>query len=310
MLNVETYNLMMETMGAFFGAMGKVQADSKSPPPERPPILQLRGGYAESPSWYMIQAAEFEPEPLTVENLRVRDTYAAPRLVQALLDLLASEKWLAQRGTEYYLTDAGRAILKQIQSRPVQLMQGLEPIPDADLIRLESLLRRLIDASLQQTTEPGVWCLVHSRNRAPSEEATALEKIFHYFSDFNAFRDDAHMAAFQPQEPRGHVWEAFAFVADGNTDSALSLFDQLAYRGYTAEEYAQALADVTRRGWLERMDSTNRFSMTNEGRQVREQVEKLTDTYFYTSWLVLSDTEVEEVHSLLRQLRDGLQKLS
>ena len=57
---------------ALYSAGGATRARSASPDEPPPALLQLRAGRAESPGWFLIQAAEFDPEPLTVENLRAR----------------------------------------------------------------------------------------------------------------------------------------------------------------------------------------------------------------------------------------------
>src|SRR5262245_38947063 len=95
MLNADFYDLMMATFNALFGAIAAVRtqtAASQDLPPLNP-LLQLRRGLAESPAWFLVQALEFDPEPLSVANLRVRDIYASEGIVQALLELMASENW-------------------------------------------------------------------------------------------------------------------------------------------------------------------------------------------------------------------------
>src|SRR5919107_1309653 len=94
MLDVAFYDLLMEAFDALYSAGSAHRARTSITQEPPPPILQLRAGRAESTGWFLIQAAEFDPEPLTVENLRVRDIYASERLVQALLELMASEEWL------------------------------------------------------------------------------------------------------------------------------------------------------------------------------------------------------------------------
>ena len=206
-LNAETYNLLMNVVGSFYPVMGRVRAALPEQPPAPPALLTIRGGYAESPAWYMIQAAEFDPEPLTVEKLRVRDIYASPSLALALLEMLASEKWLDRRGADYFLTAAGREVVERLKGRPAQFLADIEPLSADEINQIEARLRRIIDASLAAPTPPGSWCLAHSRRRAPADDSPAIVKLFHYFSDFNAFRDDAHMAAFMPREPEGYIWE-------------------------------------------------------------------------------------------------------
>src|SRR6185295_15094177 len=103
-LDARFYELTQEVGGAIFGAMPAATTQTGAPPAPSP-LLQIRRGLAEAPAWYLIQAAEFAPAPLTVASLRVRDIYASERMVAALLELMASEKWLDRRAAdEYHLT--------------------------------------------------------------------------------------------------------------------------------------------------------------------------------------------------------------
>src|SRR5215212_4932003 len=109
----------MEAFDALYSA-GSVHA--RTPEQPVPAILQLRAGRAESPSWFLIQAAEFDPEPLTVANLRVRDVYASERIVQALLELMASEGWFDRSAQDTYaLTAKGRVVLQRRLQRRREL---------------------------------------------------------------------------------------------------------------------------------------------------------------------------------------------
>lgn len=111
----------------------------------------------------MVQAAEFDPEPLTVRAVRVRDTYASESLVCALLELMASEMWFDRRAREEYaLTEKGRAMLSAIFARRRGWLERLE-VRGAQVDALAQTLRALIDASC--ATEPA-WCVRHSRRRA------------------------------------------------------------------------------------------------------------------------------------------------
>jgi DNA-binding MarR family transcriptional regulator len=268
--------------------------------------LQLRAANAESPSWFLVQAAEFDPEPLTVAKLRVRDVYGSERLVQAILELLVSEQWLDRTDSDTYpLTTTGRAVIARILERRHALNAALEPIPTAAIAQLEQLLGRVIQTSMASPTPPGAWCLAHSRNRAPGRAAAPLAHITQYFSDFNAFRDDAHMAAFQAQGIRGYVWEAFSYICTGAIRTLDTLHDQLAHRGYTRSEHAGALDELTKRGWLRHDGERSGYEVTEIGRAVRAQAERLTDVYFYAPWSCLAEDELETVSALLIQLRDG-----
>ena len=301
-LNAAFYAQLEATAAPLYRAMGTV-AQSQAEQPARPPLLQVQSGRAESPAWYMVQAAEFDPEPLTVANLRVRDIYASESIAQALLELLAAEKWLDRRGDAYYLTEEGRKVTAQLLTRGSSLLAQVTIPENVDLERLERFLRRVIDASLECEEPPGNWCLRHSRRRAPSDDESAPIRLLQYFSDFNAFRDDAHMAAWQPKGITGQQWESFSFVVNGQADSAESLYEQLAYRGYSTENFAAALSQLASRGWLSR--SNEPFTVTKKGRAIHAEVEDLTDQYFYRPWeTALTKAELEETVELLRVMRE------
>ena len=154
---VDFYNMTQSLAGGMWGAMAKVRQNSDAPAPEPPPLLlQLRGGYAESPGWYLVQALEFDPEPINVANLRVRDIYASEGVAAALLEMMRSEGWLQRQGDGLVMTEAGRELITGRLQRTNTLLNQI-PLDDwqAKTERLESLLGRIIAASLQADDPPG-----------------------------------------------------------------------------------------------------------------------------------------------------------
>jgi hypothetical protein len=310
-LDESFYELLMETFGALGNALGTARRRMGEPIEPPPPLLQVKGAFAESPSWYLVQAVEFDPEPLTVENLRVRDTYAHPRIVRAMMDVMAGERWLDHDGNGHYaLAMQGQQILRRMRARQREAMAGLAPLPDDQIAWLASALDRLIAASLAAPSPPGTWCLTHSRRRAPGGDAPTLAHIAQYFADFNAFRDDAHMAAWQPLGIEGFAWEAHALIFKGEATTVEGVFDALIHRGYVRQEFVAALDAMVRRGWLGYSPSAGTYEATDQGRAVRANAELLTDQYFYTPWAMLGHYEIERVYELLNQLRDRLNELS
>lgn len=305
-MKYDFYNLSQTLEGDIFGA---VQAVWKPSQPGTPlPLLQIRGGLAESPGWFMVQAAEFAPEPLSVKVLRVRDIYASESIVAALLELLAGEKWFDRIDDTYALTTAGNEIVTRMKTRRWESIDSLTGRVQTDVTQIERFMRRTLDASLESAEPPGTWCLRYSRRRAPSDSAAPLVKIFQYCEDYNAFRDDSHMAAWQPYGVAGYVWEAFSFVHGGQANYADALFDQLAYRGYSRDDYSGALQELARRGWISQ--DREQFKVTDSGTQVRAEAERLTDHYFYTPWQCLSDAEIDQFQALIGELQAELQKIA
>jgi helix-turn-helix protein len=305
-LDAGFYDLLMEASGAAGNALVAARAGAGVTVPPVPPLLQVKRGKAESAGWYLVQAAEFAPEPLTIANLRVRDTYASVRVVGALLEMMTVEGWLARdEHSAYYLSEPGRTILANRRALAQPFLIQLESMVSVDLARLSDLLARLIGASLSAERSVPPWCLAHSRRRAPDQAAGTLAAIVQYFDDFNAFRDDAHMAAWQPLGIEGYVWEAFAHVCDGSATTSAGLWELLAHRGYARCDYAWALAGCARRGWLRRAEGDS-YTVTDAGQAVRAEVEWHTDDYFYAPWRGFSEAAIAETHALLMNFRDEL----
>ncbi|MCB8944613.1 MAG: hypothetical protein H6658_12760 [Ardenticatenaceae bacterium] len=304
-LDAAFYDDIQNTAMPFYQAMMAVQQQQTDPPTPHP-LLMVQRGRAESPAWYMIQAAEFDPEPLSVARLRVRDIYASQTMALALLEMMAGEKWLDRRGDDYYVTDEGREVMLRLKGRTTMLLREVTPPENVAVVRLEGLLRRVIEASLRCPNPPGSWCLRYSHRRAPDADAPLLARLLHMISDFNAFRDDAHMAAWQPLGVMGYEWEAFSLVASGGANTAVSLFNELAYRGYSREDFAAALHQLAERGWLVTEGET--YHLTEAGRITQAEAERRTDDYFYVPWhIALNGEEIEETIELLRVLREEWQ---
>jgi len=311
--NSELYNLTQAAVSYLFQAAAQNYQQKLSEEEQQqaqaavPQLFQIRSGYAESPAWMMVQVMEFAPEPLTVEHFRKRAVYSGPELSRGLLELLASEGWLDRKGHQYFLTDAGRKIVDWFNERRTARLAGFEPLAADEIETIVNLGGRIIDACLQADTPPGTWCIAHSRNRAPADDAPPLAKIVQYASDFNSFRDDAHMAAYGAHNVQGHVWEAFNYVVTEQANTVAALYNKLAYRGFYTEDWQAAFNDLQARDWI--VVDNGAYQILEAGRAVFEDVERMTDTYFYVPWAVLSEVEYKQFVTLLQKLKDRSQKL-
>jgi len=164
------------------------------------------------------------------------------------------------------------------------------------------LSQRIIQASLESGDEQATWCLRHSHNRKPAEPVSSISKLIHVCSDYNAFRDDAHMTAYTAQGVDGMTWEAFSFIHGGQARSAEDLFDPLAYRGWTVAEWQDALNCLLDKDWIDGDESG--YQSTEKGKAISEKVEQKTDALFYAPWDILSDDEQIEYMYLLNALND------
>lgn len=301
------YNLTQTMQGQLFFAAFKrnLSDDERAEWGNRPAIMNIKRGYAESPSWMLVQALEFSPEPLTVEKFRQRAVYSSPSLTRALLELLSSEQYFDRVGDDYFLTPKGHNEANKASDLRNYASNGFEPISSEKLIHLKNYISKIIDASLQVDTIR-IWSLEHSRNRAPDTDTNPVAHLIQYGSDFNAYRDDAHMAAFADYDVDGHVWEAFQYVKSEQAQSASALYEQLAYRGFYTEDWHTALIDLETRGWI--THTGDLYTITNKGHTVAKAVEAQTDTYFFAPWDVLSDDEYNDLISLINDVIEACQK--
>jgi hypothetical protein len=125
--------------------------------------------------------------------------------------------------------------------------------------------------------------------------------------DMYAYRDDSHLSAARPHfNAAGIVWLALGALWKGDAFNAGQMAEVMPFRGYEAEEYAIAIEAAVEVGWAEPADRPDTFRLTQKGRELREAVERLTNEYFYTSWSVLVQDEIDELYDLLITLRSEL----
>ena len=256
---------------------------------------------------WMLAAPGFEPEPISAGRLAGRAPYTALSLNEARLADGARQGLLRSLGQgDYVLTDRGRTAAGRIFEAAYHAMAPLQPLPAAALDHLADLLRRLVEACEAAPEPPSKHCLRLSRRIVPVGTAPTLAWVDQYLSDLNAFRDDAHMAAWQAYRIDGAAWEAFTYLWRGDARTLDELCARLAMRGHSPRDYADALADLAARGWI--VNSADGCPLTDEGRAVRETAEQATDARFFAPWACLEVSERATLGTLLGDLRDGLPK--
>jgi hypothetical protein len=213
-----------------------------------------------------------------------------------------------QADGSYRLSTGGRAVITRLVKEFYAGLAGIEQAirlayPAADLDRAAALLEKIVTASFTALIEK--WSLMTTHHLASNDEVVALARIDQALDDLNAFRDDAHLAAWLPHHIDGYIWEIFTFLWRGEVKNADEMAEKAAARGYTREAYQSALGDLIGRGWV-RATGENTYEVTETGRQVREAAETQTDRYFYTPWMTLSQIEVNEMRNLLTRLKTVL----
>lgn len=262
------------------------------------------------PDWctgILFPALSFDPEPMTAEKMRKRGAYTAESLYARRLHEAAGLELVQELENQpgsFRLTPYGRQAAEAIVHSAYDCMRQLQPLPPQELERLAALLYRVVDACLRAPSPPAKWCIQHSHRMDTGEDAHVVIRIDQYLSDLSAYRDDSHLAAWQPYECSGQAWESFTLLWRKEAATLDELFSKLERRGFSREEYREALNDLMRRGWVQAEE--DRYTLTRLGEQIRQAAEERTDEYFHAPWQCLSEEELELLRSLLIRLRQNL----
>ena len=186
----------------------------------------------------------------------------------------------------------------------IENCKSTETVPAEQLNRAAELLHRVIVAARGSDDPPGSWCVSMGRNIDPGPDGHPLHRVRRYLLDMNAFRDDAHLGAWQDIDISGPAWEALTFVSRDQANTAAALVENLGFRGWSEAEYQANLDSLEARGWISKGDEG--YQATDAGRQVRAAAETQTETYFNAPWAVLNLDEVNELQAIVAQINNSL----
>jgi hypothetical protein len=220
---------------------------------------------------WLLPARWFEPEPVSATRMRLRSPYTSARLYETRLADAARRGYLALSGEgegEYRLTEAGRQAAERVLAAMHVAMAALHPLPAAELERLAAILHRLVLSSLATQEPPGKWSLRFSCRIDPKDDAPVVVRIDQYGGDLAAYRDDAHLAAWQPLLDDGHTWDVLTCLWRAEAGTLAELHDRLQRRGYCLDEDRQALNDLIGRGWVR--EDSGRCHVTAPGQEIRQ----------------------------------------
>lgn len=241
-------------------------------------------------------------EPISADLFQLRNPYAKPDSVQEILKDAAEAGYLEKISTgNYRPTKKGSSAIETVHSAFYDHINQLNKFPVDDLKELCSLLAKLIDAINQTDLTGRKICFDASFGGHIQVEHATLARVDQHLDDLNAFRDDAHIAAWRPTGVDGHTWEVLTFIWNGDTNTAEGLAERLPYRQYTLENYIETLKDLVQKGWIE--PGAAGYVVTEAGKKIREDAEETTNQNYFGPWKVLSDEELLRLGELLTNLK-------
>ncbi|HLE15490.1 MAG TPA: hypothetical protein VI776_12130 [Anaerolineales bacterium] len=257
--------------------------------------------------WGLLLAAlTFEPEETTPAHLTVRNPYTAAELYLARLRICADKGYLEEYSAgEFRLTVTGRSSVEQFITQARQVMMDVDPLAPQDSSRLAKLYKQLVEHCLKTPPPPESWSITLSSKLMPSEEPP-LPYIEQAMSCLGAYRDDAHLAAWQDTGLSATSLEMMTILWRKEVGSFDEIIKKLVFRGYAEQVYEKALDEL--RDFKYMSGSRRSPGLTPEGIAFREKIEQDTNRYFFTPWSCLSEPEKNEMGRFLVELTEGLKE--
>lgn len=266
-------------------------------------ILENTGLDARSMS-LLVAVLTIEPDTTTPAHLLIRNPYTSAEQYFAHLAHAARLGYLGEVSQgDFRMTPEGRRITQQFIDEARYAMAEADPLPRAESQRLAGLLGRLVQSSLETPPPPNPWSIGLSFKLMPSFDPP-LPYTEQAISCLLAYRDDAHLAAWRGTGLSATALETLTMIWRSEVNSFSDLVDQLGHRGHSSEVYVDAVTELRQRGFIEDRDS--RLRVTAEGQRFRNQVERDTQSFFFTPWSELSQEEKDESGELSVRMRDGL----
>lgn len=239
------------------------------------------------------------------EHFQKRDPFSNPAQFDRAFQKLAAEDWIVPGGQgKFVVTEKARDAAREIIRTGDAYLGTLELIAASDAERLKTLLLSIVDANRAAAEPPYKWAAVN-RFRAADETSPLLAQIREALMDLFAYRDDAHMSAWHGYPVSGIAWSAFGMIWSNTAFTPEEIAAHAWFRGYEADDYRRALDELRGRGWINEAGQ-----VTPVGKKLRDSVEQLTDAYFYSPWLVLGESQVQELRVRLIELRNHLANVS
>ena len=251
--------------------------------------------------------AELGLNYFSIADFQKRDPYTNTERFEQAFTRLEFKDWIfPDVGDRYQVSQKAQEAVKQVVSVGDQQLSRFALITDIELNQTAVLLKKILKACFEAPEPPEKWAVV-TRFRTVGDDAPLIAQVREALMYIFAYRDDSYFSAAHPHfGGAGIVWSVLGYVWKQEAVTASQMTERMSFRGYDQFEYEAAIEAAVEFGWMEADDAPNTFRPTQQGRELREQVESLCDKYFYGPFQVLSDREREQLYSLLTKLHEQL----
>ncbi len=251
--------------------------------------------------------SELGMDTFSIEEFQKRDPFTNPEQFERLFARLDVKGWIEPiPNGKYHVTHKTQTAARQIIQAGDGQLSGFKPWDGLNLGRLLILLKQIVMANGGEQEPPMKWA-ISRRFRVAEKDSPPIVLVREYLMDILAYRDDSHLSAARPHfNEAGIVWIVLGSLIGGTDVTAEQIAEKMEFRGYEAYDYQIALDAAVEVGWAELTDIPGVYRPTAKGREIHEQVEQLTDEYFYRPWSVMTVEELDELYTQLTKLHDQL----
>jgi hypothetical protein len=287
----ELWDFLYQTVGTAFGVIPRINAVAQD------------SDITTGQEWGCLNwATSLAPTPLNPELLPTG--YNAPGLfVEAAKHLVELGYLEAANENSYLPTQKGKDIIDHIEMVQVKAFSEHEPLTNAELDRFLTLLDKVL-MSIKGLAEPSKPRYEIRSTIQIVQDLTPLWTFMDKVILIENFRQDCHAASWKPHDINAHAWEILTLLwreeATGIDDLPELVTNN---RGFTKQETEAALKDLVERGRLDPAGVPGKYQVTASGKSMRQEAEDLTDKYFFNAWNSLSESELQEIHTLTTKVQ-------
>lgn len=251
----------------------------------------------------VFMAYQVQPEVLTETIYLKRAPYNNPVAIRETLRDAVTAGYLEEdREGQYKPSQKGRDAIELVHEKFYDHINDTNQFPAEKMQQLADLLGNLVESVGKTELPSGKLSFELVLGGHPEVGDGTLAEVDQLLDDLNAFRDDAHIAAWSPTGVSGQVWEALTFIWNEEAKTAEDLAEKLPYRSFAAEEYQKALDQLVELDWI--VLGEEGYQLTSRGKELREKGEEDTNAFYFSPWNVLSDDDLELLGELLADLKE------
>jgi hypothetical protein len=207
-------------------------------------------------------------------------------------------------GDCYTLSQKGNTLCKKISQALSNSITGILPLSAVELMDMASRLKEISDACLAEGEPPQKCCVIQQRKLDPGVGAPIMVRIDQFIKEILAYRDDSHSSAWKAYGVDAHAWEILTLLWQVNQLDRLSLFEQLAGRGFSSDDTYSSIELLSKRGWI--VTANDEIKISPFGSEIRRIAENTTNRYFYTPWQLFDEPDLTQLLTLVENFRRGI----